>query len=57
MVETLGRAAGAADGRVEVGVHDKISRAADGTEIFLERIVTGQLSALPSLVAVGPNAG
>jgi len=49
VVQGLGRAAGAADGRVEVGVHDKISKAADGTEIFIERILTGQLSALPSL--------
>jgi len=49
VVQSLGRVAGAADGRVEVGVHDKISKAADGTEIFLERIITGQLSALPSL--------
>jgi hypothetical protein len=42
--------AGTAERRVELRTDDRISSAADGTEIFLERVVTATLSGPPDVV-------
>ncbi len=41
------RRAGTSDGRVEVAVHDRMAAAADGTEIFLGRVLEGRLTGRP----------
>lgn len=48
--------AGAAADRVELDARDRISSAADGTEIFLERVLTAHVSGPPDL-ARPPLAG
>jgi len=48
LVRGLARAAGTATTAVEVQAHDRISAAADGTEIFLERLLTAHLVGPPN---------
>jgi len=48
-VRQQARIAGTAADRVELDAHDRISSAADGTEIFLERILTAHVSGPPDL--------
>ena len=47
LVRTQGLAAGTSSERVDLQVDDRISHAADGTEIFLERVITASLSGPP----------
>ncbi len=56
LVRGLGRAAGTAARAVEVQARDRISAAADGTEIFLERVLTAHLAGPPNAGRVGAPA-
>ena len=47
MVREQARAAGTSERSVEIQVDDKISEAADGTELFLERVLTAHLTGAP----------
>lgn len=52
--------AGAGDGRVRIVSEDHVSTAADGTEVFLWRTITGQVTARPDaarLAATGVRTG
>ncbi|HPD16738.1 MAG TPA: DUF1638 domain-containing protein [Planctomycetota bacterium] len=48
-VRQQARLAGTAADRVELDAHDRISNAADGTEIFLERVLTAHVAGPPDL--------
>jgi hypothetical protein len=50
LVRELGAAAGTGANRIDIALDDRISAAADGTEIFLERIVRATLRGSPSLL-------
>jgi len=48
LVRDLARAAGTSEDRVDMRVHDHISSAADGTEVFLERTLHARVSGPPN---------
>jgi len=48
-VQRMARSAGTSESFVEMEVGDKISSAADGAEIFLERVISARLSGPPDL--------
>ena len=49
LVRHQARAAGTSESRVELRVDDRIARTADGTEIFLERVVQASLTGQPDI--------
>jgi putative heme iron utilization protein len=55
-VRHAARAAGSAETRVDIESRDRIGAAVDGTEIFLERILTARLVGRPD-VSLGAPAG
>ena len=46
----LARTAGTSEDSIEVEVDDRITKAADGTELFLERTIEAHISGIPDLV-------
>ena len=51
LVQTLARSAGTSETAVQIDVGDRISSAADGAEIFLERVISARLAGPPDLPA------
>ena len=49
LVREQARAAGTSESAVEMQVDDRISEAADGTELFLERVLTARLTGAPDV--------
>jgi hypothetical protein len=50
LVRSSAREAGTSQTTVQTQTRDRISPAADGTEVFIERIVSARLSGAPDLV-------
>jgi hypothetical protein len=48
-VVSLARDAGTSESRIQVHIDDKISRSAEGMEIFLERAIKAQLRGVPDI--------
>jgi hypothetical protein len=46
----LARKAGTSEDKIELHVDDRITRTADGTELFLERIIEAEITGIPDLV-------
>jgi len=53
LVRAQALAAGTSDGRVRTRVDDRIARAADGSEIFLGRVITASVAGPPDLARRG----
>ena len=57
VVRQAARAAGTSESRVQIQVQDHVPCAADGTELFLERVVTACLVGRPDMPAAAAHDG